>query len=178
MRVIAGELKGRKLKSPKGLGTRPMLDRVREALFSILGDIEGAAVLDLYAGTGSLGIEALSRGASKAVFVDSGRYATVAANIEMLGLAARAQFIRQDALACLRRQDEVGARWNLIFLDPPYRDAATVAEAVTPYLEAALEPGGRVVWHCQRRSPVPLGLELITERHYGNSTIGVYCKQS
>jgi len=123
MRVIAGEAKGRRLVAPKGLGTRPTADRVREALFGIVAPrIAGARVLDLFAGSGAVGIEALSRGAARAVFVERDRAALAALrqNLARLGFEPRARVIARDAQAALRDLARAGARFELVFLDPPY----------------------------------------------------------
>ena len=120
MRVITGSARGRRLRELEGTDTRPTTDRVKEGLFSIIQfDIEGRRVLDLFAGTGQLGIEALSRGAASAVFVDQRREAAslVEENLRLTGLADRARVVCGDALAFLSGSKE---RYDLIFLDPPY----------------------------------------------------------
>src|SRR5256885_16377821 len=121
MRVVAGEYRGRRLKAPAGTDTRPTADRVREALFNILGDVSGAVVLDLYAGSGALGIEALSRGAAAATVVDRDERALAAVRADLEALGAVARVARSDAIAFLKRQD--GAGYDLIFVDPPYDSA-------------------------------------------------------
>ena len=120
MRVITGTARGRRLKELEGRETRPTTDRVKEGLFSIIQfDIEGRRVLDLFAGTGQLGIEALSRGAASAVFVEQRRDAAalVRENLKLTGLAGRARVVNGEALAFLA---SAGERFDLIFLDPPY----------------------------------------------------------
>ena len=119
MRVIAGKAKGARLKSP-GMGTRPMTDRMKEALFSSLGDIEGVKVLDLYAGSGALGLEALSRGGTKATFVENARDAIVKLeeNIQTTGLKRKSDVVWADVKATLERGSS--KRYDLIFVDPPY----------------------------------------------------------
>src|SRR6187431_3176030 len=114
MRIVAGRHKGRRLRAPAGAGTRPTADRVREALFSILGPVAGLRVLDLYAGSGALGVEALSRGAEAATFVDSDPAAlrAVRDNLERLGLEARV--FRADAQSFLRGAARHGDRWDLV----------------------------------------------------------------
>lgn len=122
MRVIAGKAKGMQLHTPDGMLTRPTTDRVKEALFSILQfDLPGARVLDLFGGTGQLGIEALSRGAASAVFVDSRREACqlIRTNLEKTHLASDARVVQSDYLEYLNRCRE---RFNLILLDPPYAE--------------------------------------------------------
>jgi 16S rRNA (guanine(966)-N(2))-methyltransferase RsmD len=144
---------------------------VREALFSILGPIDGMDILDLYAGSGALGIEALSRGAASAVFVDRALSAVraVTANLEALGASADVR--RQDSLAHLRKAREEGRSYHLVFLDPPYRDASRVGSALSAALEPILAPGARVVGESDRRSPLALDLPLDDERRYGDTLI-------
>jgi 16S rRNA (guanine(966)-N(2))-methyltransferase RsmD len=167
MRVVAGRYGGRTLKAPKGLAVRPTADRVREALFSILGDVNGLTVLDLFAGTGALGIEALSRGAAGCVFVDVDTR-PVAANLAALGIDAEVR--REQALAALRAPDQ----YDLILLDPPYRDAARLGPELSEALPPVLLPGARVVSESDRRQPLELGLPLRDERRYGDTLIRIH----
>src|SRR6188472_2090100 len=124
MRIIAGSHKGARIFAPKGLDTRPTGDRVREAAFNLLGPgaAEGATVLDLFAGSGAMGLEALSRGAVQATFVENDREAcrTIVRNLDKLGLE-RATVLCQDALTALRAEARAGTRYDLVLLDPPYR---------------------------------------------------------
>src|SRR5919197_3165999 len=145
MRVVAGQFKGHRLRSPRRT-TRPTLDRVREALFSMLGTLDDLAVLDLYAGSGALGIEALSRGAAHATFVDSDAAAirAIRENVERTR-AEGARPVRSDALAFLRSAARHGERWDLVFCDPPYRLAARLGEPLSRMLEPVLAPEARVV---------------------------------
>ncbi|MEA4882111.1 MAG: 16S rRNA (guanine(966)-N(2))-methyltransferase RsmD [Clostridia bacterium] len=122
MRVIAGAAKGRRLASPSGRSTRPTSDRVKESVFGILGDlVEGSCVLDLYAGAGSLGIEALSRGASNCVFVDHDRTAcdAIRRNLDVLGMLSRGTIVRDDVERFIRR-GALGRMYGIVFADPPY----------------------------------------------------------
>lgn len=124
MRVISGEAKGRPLKAVPGEGTRPTADKVKEAIFSMIGPyFDGGTVLDLFAGTGGLGIEALSRGMEKGVFVDADRKAieTIRQNIRAVQMEHRAEIYRNDAFQALRAMAKRGRQFDLIFLDPPYR---------------------------------------------------------
>lgn len=157
MRIIAGEHRGRILKAPKGLGTRPMLDRVREALFSSLGSrVDDARVLDLFAGTGSLGLESLSRGAASARLVESDRSALAAlrANVAALRLEERATVVAGDALDLASWGE--AARYDLAFFDPPYpllaapHTRARLLGVLRALLDEHLEPGGCVVFHTPR----------------------------
>lgn len=175
MRITGGRLAGRRLRAPRGSGVRPTADRVREALFAWLGECAGARVLDLYAGSGALGLEALSRGAASAVFVErSGPAAeTLRANVQALGLAERSRVRRAPVRAALRALGRADARFDLVLLDPPY--ASGEAEAALRALLAAglLAPGARVVLECDRRHPPGevAGLALAGERRYGETLV-------
>jgi 16S rRNA (guanine966-N2)-methyltransferase len=180
MRVIAGRYGGRRLTAPKGRTTRPTSDRVREALFAMLDeDIHGARVLDLFAGTGALGIEAISRGAQKVVFVERARSAIRAleANVAVLGLTAeQAEIRREDAEAALRRAREGEETYDLVLVDPPYVRASELGPRLTARLEGLLAPGARVVVESDRRAPLELGLglECEKERRYGDTVIAIH----
>jgi 16S rRNA (guanine966-N2)-methyltransferase len=171
MRVIGGRLGGRRIVAPRGHSTRPTPDRVREALFSILVSVEGCRVLDLFAGSGALGIEALSRGAVSATFVDSSRAAVAAIrrNLESLGLEAEVRC--QDAVAFLQAARIAAAQYDLVFLDPPYRQASALGRALSTALAPVLAPGARVVAESDRRGPPELDLDLQDERRYGDTMI-------
>ena len=174
MRIVAGAYGGRRLTAPRGARTRPTADRVREALFSMLGSIEGARVLDLFAGSGALGLEALSRGAVEVTFVDSAPAAVraIRANLEALGAAGEVR--RSDARGFLRNARASGRQYDLVFLDPPYRRAGALAEALAGDLAAVLAPRARVVAESDRRSPLELPLPLQAERRYGDTVIRIY----
>ena len=175
MRVIAGEWRGRPLKAPSGAATRPTSDRVREALFSILAaKVPGARVLDLFAGSGALGIEALSRGASHAVFVDAAAPAIRAVEANLKALAAGAEVRRSDAVRFLGAARDRGAQYDLVFLDPPYRQAERLAPALSEALPAVLAPGAVAVAESDRRAPLDLTLPLHDERRYGDTLIRFY----
>lgn len=170
MRVIAGELGGRRLRAPRGDGVRPTSDRVREALFSILGEIKGASVLDLFAGTGALAIEALSRGAAHATLVDT-EITAATRNVEELGLAARTQLVRGDALAFLARE---GPAYDLVFCDPPYRLARRIATDLDRLLVPRLRDGARVIVETATDDRVELSLTLLDERSYGATGVRIH----
>ena len=174
MRVVAGAYGGRRLATPRGAHTRPTADRVREAVFSMLGSVEGARVLDLFAGSGGLGLEALSRGAAEATFVDSAPAAVraVRANLEALGAAGEVR--RSDARAFVRNAHARGRQYDLVFLDPPYRRASALAEALAGDLAAVLAPRARVVAESDRRRPLELSLPLVVERRYGDTVIRIH----
>ena len=177
MRVIAGRLGGRTLRAPGGRQTRPTSERVREALFSMLGDLEGVVVLDLFAGSGALGIEALSRGATRAVFVERARGATGAlrANLSSLELAPEQAEVRPgEALAALRAASARRETYDLVLIDPPYRRAADLGRELSAMLPALVSPGGRVVTESDRRAPLDLDLRLARERRYGDTLIRIH----
>jgi 16S rRNA (guanine966-N2)-methyltransferase len=167
VRVVAGRYGGRTLKAPRGREVRPTADRVREALFSILGPLDGLAVLDLFAGTGALGIEALSRGAASCVFVDVDTR-PVQANLAALGIDAEVR--RSRALSALKGADH----YDLVLLDPPYRDAARLGAELTEALPPVLNPSARVVTESDRRHPLELGIPLDDERRYGDTLIRIH----
>jgi 16S rRNA (guanine966-N2)-methyltransferase len=172
MRVVAGELRGRRLSAPAGRATRPTSDRVREALFSMLGTVEGARVLDLFAGSGALGIEALSRGAESAVFVDRqpGAVAAIRRNLSALGLEGAAVH-RRDAVAFL---DAAGETYDLIFVDPPYDCALRLAGPLSRALMPVLSSDALIVSESDKRTPLELELPLVRERPYGDTRIDVH----
>jgi 16S rRNA (guanine966-N2)-methyltransferase len=177
MRVIAGRLGGRRLKAPRGRDTRPTTDRVREALFSMLADVHGVRVLDLFAGTGALGIEALSRGAAHVVFVERSREALVAlrANLAALRIGAEQAEVRPgDALGALRTARERGETYDLVFVDPPYGRARELGEALAGILPGLLAPDARVVVEADRRNPAELALRVEALRRYGDTTITIH----
>jgi 16S rRNA (guanine966-N2)-methyltransferase len=170
VRVVAGELRNRRLEAPKGVDVRPTADRVREAVFSILGGIGGTRVLDLYCGTGALGIEAISRGAEEAVLVDT-RPSAAGRNIERLGLEERCELVRSDAVRYLGQAED---RFDLIFCDPPYKLADRLGPELDKALPARLARRGRVIVESEIRRPLELGLPVQVERRYGDTLIRVY----
>lgn len=174
MRVVAGTHGGRLLQAPRGSATRPTSDRVREALFSILAAVDGSRVLDLFAGSGALGIEALSRGAAEATFVDSAAAAAAAVrhNLEQLGL--QGEVLRMPALRALTCTPVLGHEYDLVFLDPPYRMASSLGPQLSTALPPILAEGARVVVESDRRAPLELGLKLLRERQYGDTLIRVH----
>ena len=171
MRVVAGAFGGRRLQAPVGQATRPTADRVREAVFSILGSMEGLRVLDLFAGSGALGIEALSRGAAEAVLVDSAPGAVAAVRRNLAELGAEAQVLRQDALRWLAGAE---GEYDLVFADPPYDQAARLGGPLSELLPAVLSDHARIVTESDKRAPLSLALPLITERVYGDTRVAVH----
>lgn len=175
MRVVAGRFGGRSLIAPRGSATRPTSDRVREALFSILGDaVVGARVLDLFAGSGALGLEALSRGASEAMFVDSSGAAVAAIRRNLETLDVEAEVRRQDALSYLSGASRDARQYDLVFLDPPYRRAIALGPELSAALSPLLAPGAWVVAESDRRAPLELDLALLDERRYGDTLIRIH----
>lgn len=172
MRVVGGEFGGRRLAAPRGRATRPTSERAREAIFSILAGISGERVLDLFAGSGALGIEALSRGAAHATFVESdpGAAAAIEANVALLGLEARARIVRGDFREALAGAE----RFELVFIDPPYARASDFGPVLTRELPRVLAEGARVVSESDRRAPLELGLPLSLERRYGDTLIRIH----
>lgn len=178
MRVIAGLAKGRKLKSPPGARTRPTADRVKEALFSSLqAELPGASVLDLYAGSGALGIEALSRGAGHVTFVERhGRTAGVLdENLALTGLSDRAELVTGDVLTVLGAGPP-GAPFDVVLIDPPYGLPGDELGEILAALAPHLAPTAVVTVERDRRSgevPWPPGVSLDRERRYGDTVIHV-----
>ena len=173
MRITGGTFRSRALRAPHGQATRPTSDRVREALFGILasnGAVEGARVLDLYAGTGALGLEALSRGAARCVFVDSSREAcrTIAANLELLGLTATV--LRQDAERALAADP---GPYQLVLADPPYAFGA-YERLAAPLVRLLDRDGLAVLQTPARREPALPGLRVRTSRRYGSARLTLF----
>ena len=184
MRITGGEFRSRPLKAPKGSLTRPTSDRVREALFSILGPraVTGAKALDLYAGTGALGLEALSRGAEGVVFVERSKEAVAAlhANVEALGVGGRARVLASSVERAAARLQPETESFDLVFVDPPYADVAS--GVVKGALESLFVPllaarGMLVLEHASRDRPPALeGLTLDDTRTYGDTTLSFYAR--
>ena len=170
VRVTGGELKGRGLHVPK-TGVRPTTGRVREAIFSMLGSVEDARVLDLFCGSGALGIEALSRGAGAATLVDS-RPGAARRNLESLGLGDRATVVRADAARFLR-STEAGT-FDLVLCDPPYRLADRLAADLVQLIPRVLAEGGRAMLESPPERPLRLELPLLNERSYGDTMIRIH----
>lgn len=178
VRVTGGELAGRRLQAPRGASVRPTADRVRESVFGRLGPLHGRSVLDLYAGSGALGIEALSRGAARAVFVDRAGacVAQIRRNLEALGVAEGAEVRRGDAVRAVARLAAGGARFDLVLADPPYasREAVRLLDAVAA--AGLLASGGMLVLETSRhdapgRRP---GLRIDDVRRYGDTLVVRY----
>jgi len=175
MRIVRGSLGGRVLRAPHGADTRPTSEKVREAIFNILPDVEGMQVLDLFAGSGGLGIEALSRGAAHATFVDHAKaaLASIRGNLRELDLEARSTVLAGDAVALAARHVPASP-WQLVFVDPPYRSDLAVRAVQTL---AHLAPEAVIVIEHDRRNAPPdaLGSLLRTDqRRYGDTLVSFY----
>jgi 16S rRNA (guanine966-N2)-methyltransferase len=176
VRIISGSCKGARIFAPKGHDTRPTSDRVRESAFSLIGPVDGASVLDLFAGSGAMGLEAMSRGAARAVFVESDRDAcrAIHRNLEKLRLTG-ATVLCHDALRALAAEAAAGRRYDLVLLDPPYGLLPTVQTPLATYLPAVLAPDGVVVVESDARDEPELGrLERRTSRRYGSARITLF----
>jgi 16S rRNA G966 N2-methylase RsmD len=203
MRVIAGELKGQRLVAPRGWRVRPTSDRVREAIFSAVGGVGGAYVLDLYCGTGALAIEALSRGAAAAVLVDRDTRPALG-NVERLGLGDRAELVRSDVPSWLESRSATAGsdpspgssrergpgegsdpavpperRFDLVFVDAPYRLADRVGQQLNEYLPRLLAEGGRAIVESGAGRPLRIdSLEPLRQRRYGATDVSFYGEPS
>jgi len=177
VRIVAGSRKGHRIEAPKGVVTRPTGDRVREAVFSILGSVEGARVLDLFAGSGAMGLEALSRGATSCHFVERDREAVriIRANLEKLHLTG-AVVVARDAAAALREERGRGRRYDLVLADPPYEDWERHETALAELVPSVLADHGLVVVETADRVEPALPLDLVTARRYGSARITVFSR--
>ena len=170
MRIIAGTHRGHTIHAPKGRETRPTSDRVRENVFNIVGPLDGACVLDLYAGSGALGLEALSRGAAHAVFVESSRAACrqINANLDKLGLDATV--LCQDAVRALASER---GTYDLVLCDPPYEEE--LSGRLAPHLARVLARTGLLVYETAARvEPEVEGLTVRTSRRYGSARLTLF----
>ena len=172
MRIIAGSKRGARIAAPKGLATRPTGDRVREAAYNLIGPVEDAAVLDLFAGSGAFGLEALSRGAARATFVESDRAAcrTIAENLEKLRLTG-ARVVCADALWTLRQESRL---YDLVLVDPPYEQWEQLEARLGEQLPRVLAPAGLVVVETGVRTEPSLPLALRTSRRYGSARLSLF----
>jgi 16S rRNA (guanine966-N2)-methyltransferase len=175
VRIVAGSRKGHRIEAPKGAGTRPTGDRVREAVFSIVGPVEGARVLDLFAGSGAMGLEALSRGAAGAVFVERERDAcrAIQRNLEKLRLTG-ADVRCGDALVALREESARGRRYDLVLIDAPYEEWERYGSPLAELVPDVLAEAGLVVVETGARIEPVLPLTLVITRRYGSARISVF----
>jgi 16S rRNA (guanine966-N2)-methyltransferase len=162
MRIVAGEFGGRRLRVPKGDATRPTTDRARESLFARLGPIDGLAVVDPFAGTGALGLEALSRGAVSCLFAETGHaaIACLRENVAALGVEERTRIVRLDARKLLRVEAEAGRRYGLVLLDPPYTLLPRLLPTLGELVEAVAAPGALVALEAPTGLDIDLGPAL------------------
>jgi len=177
VRIIAGSRKGARIFAPKGSDTRPTGDRVREAAFNLIGPgrVEDANVLDLFAGSGAMGLEALSRGAAHATFVESNRDAcrTINRNLDKLGLEG-ATVLCQDALTALRADVRGVTRYDLVLVDPPYRRFSSLQNALIQHLPEILAPGGLLLVETAAEEEPELPLQKRTSRRYGSARLTLF----
>ena len=171
MRIVAGTRKGHTIQAPPGRGTRPTSDRVRENVFNILGPVEGASVLDLYAGSGALGLEALSRGAEHVVFVERDADAVRAIERNLDKLRLRATVLRQDAITFLASESR---KYDLVLVDPPYDMYADIEPKLARHLPPVVAEDGVVVVETDARTQPGLPLAERTSRKYGSVRVTVY----
>jgi len=177
VRIIAGSRKGARIFAPKGSDTRPTGDRVREAAFNLIGPgrVEDTQVLDLFAGSGAMGLEALSRGAAHATFVESDREAcrAINRNLDKLGLEG-ATVLCQDALTALRADLRGGTRYDLVLVDPPYRRFSSLQNALIEHLPEILAPGGLLLVETAANEEPELPLTKRTSRRYGAARLTLF----
>jgi len=180
LRVIAGSAKKRILRSPRGWKGRPTADRIKEALFGILGElIIESSFMDLFAGTGGIGIEALSRGASKAVFIDQDRRAVnaIIQNLKLAGLEKSAIVMERDVDGALSELQKNQSTFNIVFIDPPYEKGLEVP-AIEKILECnLLSHGGLVIVESSKRTLLPAAinrLQLVRQERYGDTLVSFY----
>ena len=180
MKIVAGEFRGRQLSTPSGDTTRPTAARAREALFSILRDVSDERVLDLYAGSGALGLEALSRGAERLVLVESSKAAQLAirSNLQTLGVGARATLVPLRAEAALKALERLGP-FSLVFADPPWADAQAALEILERLAaRSLLAPAARLVLEHAARTPPVLSkearLSAIDTRRWGDTAVTIF----
>jgi 16S rRNA (guanine966-N2)-methyltransferase len=174
MRIIAGSHKGHTIQAPRGRDTRPTSDRVRENVFNLVGPVDGATVLDLYAGSGAMGLEALSRGATKAVFVerDADAVRAIERNLDELRLSGT--ILRQDAVTALATEAGSHRKYDLVLVDPPYEMYTDVQPQLARYLPALLAADGLLVVETDARVEPELPLTQRTSRKYGQARITIY----
>lgn len=184
MRIIGGVYGSRTISMPRGSDIRPTQDKVRQAVFNVLGDLNGARVLDLYAGSGAMGIEAISRGASHATFVDNNTPCLRAVRDNLESLKVREEcydIIRSNADDCIRSLSRAQNRFNLVFLDPPYH--AGLAKKTLLNIDACdiLAPIGLVVAEHFKKDAMPEAMDTLVpekEKRYGDVVITIYRKKS
>lgn len=179
MRIIAGRFRGQKIRAPAGSATRPTTDRVREAVFSILGDLSGLSVVDCYSGSGAIGLEAISRGASRAVLIESGKAAlgVIRGNAARLGVSEEISVVAASVPASRRALERL-APFDVVIADPPWPIADRSAHDVSRVVAGLLSPGARVLLGHRKGEPVEVdeksGLRLVDRRSWGDSAISFF----
>ncbi len=176
LRIISGEWGSRRIQTPPGDGTRPTSDRAREGLFSSLALQGGERVLDLFAGSGALGIESLSRGAENAVFCeqDSRAAACIRTNLASLGAESQGRVIEADWTVGCGNLARDGARFDVVFVDPPWAQTAKVGEQLLDLLKPLLAPGAVLVVESASSEPMEVSLRRLREKRYGDTLIRFY----
>ena len=177
MRIVAGSRKGHRIAAPKGVVTRPTGDRVREAAFALIGPVEDATVLDLFAGSGAMGLEALSRGAARCLFVERDRAASrvISQNLEKLRLTGGVVICR-DVVDVLREERAHGRRYELVLADAPYDEWERYVARLGELLPEVLADGGLAVVETAAGVEPELPLDLVTTRRYGSARITVFSR--
>jgi 16S rRNA (guanine966-N2)-methyltransferase len=175
VRIIAGSRRGHRIAAPKGTSTRPTGDRVREAAFNLIGPVDDAVVLDLYAGSGAMGLEAMSRGARRCVFVEADAAAcrTIQQNLVRLELTG-ALVLCRDALAVARQERAAGRRYDLVLVDPPYGEWAPLEQRLGDVLPALVADDGLLVVETEARTEPSLPLARATSRRYGSARLTLF----
>jgi len=179
MRVISGNARGHKLTTPEGLDTRPTTDRIKESLFNIIApDIYDCEFLDLFSGSGSIGIEALSRGAKKAVFVDSARKAldTIEHNLNHTKLADKAEIIRTEVLAAIKMLGSKNAKFDIIFMDPPYMSGLYKPTLMAILAADILNKDGYIIAEHPGKVELPVaeGFKLVRTKDYKTTVMSFW----
>jgi 16S rRNA (guanine966-N2)-methyltransferase len=175
LRIIAGSRKGHRIAAPKGTATRPTSDRVRENTFNLIGPVDGASVLDLFAGSGALGLEALSRGAESATFVESDAQVArlIQQNLDKLRLTG-ARVVRDTAARALAADTASGRKYDLVLVDAPYDDYADIEPLLARYVPHVLADDGLVVVETSARVEPQLPLAMRTTRKYGSARVTLF----
>ena len=175
MRIIAGTHRGHTIHAPKGRDTRPTSDRVRENVFNLVGPVDDARVLDLFAGSGAMGIEALSRGAASAVFVehDADAVRTIERNLDRLRLTG-ARVVRGDVLRTIAQEATAGAKYDLVLVDPPYGMLNEIQPRLARHLPPLLAADGLLVVETDARTEPELPLPIRTRRKYGQTRVTLF----
>ena len=182
MRVIAGTAKGLRLATPKAENIRPVLDQVKEAIFNILFDVTDLKVLDLFAGTGAIGIEALSRGAAFAEFVDDSREALklIGTNLQKCGFETKAEVLKMKAAMAIKRLESSGKTFDLVFVDPPYEGRYIKKTLLRLAKSALIHSDSIIITEHHPKEPIGEieGLILTDERKYGQTLVSFLKKKS